>query len=361
VGIPRREASWSSPATGEEHGARSDRCILQSGAHDYAGGDFRPRHWHATRNRVAPLQQLERIDVRLPRSVRVHRRPSRNLPPDSEWRSLPYFTRRGGRAGILLRRGGGRYNRGLMAGLIASWPRVVPYPDFRPADHRVSVGQHVIPDPPPSRGMATPRGSSRAVADAMPALMKPSGRGLRIAHERTACHGETPRGRGRTACASRCAGGYRHLFIVPRKRRGGSPSFSCNLPLSCAISLLWRPLPHVPAKDWMFRSRHADRSCGRRVCRSDVREMHSSISGAKTTSSSTNRLVAEGRWHRWLAARESHVHARVWLAGRTDERRFFSMANRITPIGRRDDVVRRAFQKVHQFAKFEGDSLFLHG
>jgi len=76
------------------------------------------------------------------------------------------------------------------------------------------------------------------------------------------------------------------------------------------------------------------------------------ISGAKTTSSSANRLVAEEDASLVAAAKARDTRAFELLVER-NERKIFSMAQRITR-NREDaeDVVQQSFQKsVHQFAK----------
>ena len=82
------------------------------------------------------------------------------------------------------------------------------------------------------------------------------------------------------------------------------------------------------------------------------------ISGAKTTSSSANRLVAEEDAS-LVDAAKGDTRAFELLVER-NERKIFSMAHRITR-NREDaeDVVQQSFQKAFiNLKKFEGDSLF---
>jgi len=83
------------------------------------------------------------------------------------------------------------------------------------------------------------------------------------------------------------------------------------------------------------------------------------ISGAKTTSSSANRLVAEEDASLVAAAKARDARAFELLVER-NERKIFSTAQRITR-NREDaeDVVQQSFQKAFiNLQKFEGDSLF---
>jgi RNA polymerase sigma-70 factor (ECF subfamily) len=83
------------------------------------------------------------------------------------------------------------------------------------------------------------------------------------------------------------------------------------------------------------------------------------ISGAKTTSSSANRLVAEKDASLVAAAKARDTRAFELLVER-NERKIFSMAHRITR-NREDaeDVVQQSFQKAFiHLRKFEGKSLF---
>jgi len=83
------------------------------------------------------------------------------------------------------------------------------------------------------------------------------------------------------------------------------------------------------------------------------------ISGAKTTSSSANRLVAEEDASLVAAAKARDTRAFELLVER-NERKIFSMAQRITR-NREDaeDVVQQSFQKAFiHLKKFQGESLF---
>ena len=83
------------------------------------------------------------------------------------------------------------------------------------------------------------------------------------------------------------------------------------------------------------------------------------ISGAKTTSSSANRLVAEEDASLVAAAKARDTRAFELLVER-NERKIFSIAHRITR-NREDaeDVVQQSFQKTFiHLTKFQGESLF---
>jgi len=83
------------------------------------------------------------------------------------------------------------------------------------------------------------------------------------------------------------------------------------------------------------------------------------ISGAKTTSSSANRLVAEEDASLIAAAKARDTRAFELLVER-NERKIFSMVHRITR-NREDaeDVVQQSFQKTFiHLKKFQGESLF---
>src|SRR5258707_962800 len=168
MGIPRREASWSSPAktfargTGMQRVSESHRSQLERIGADYRAlfGDIVRRH---------------------------------GLPPDSEWRSLPYFS---GEVGVhayyadvvvvAQPRPDGRTDRspGLAESLILTSGRpiiVVPSVSTVSRIRRILVGWNAR------------RESIRAVADAMPALIKAEAvEILAIDPERTARHGDDP-------------------------------------------------------------------------------------------------------------------------------------------------------------------------
>ena len=83
------------------------------------------------------------------------------------------------------------------------------------------------------------------------------------------------------------------------------------------------------------------------------------ISGANTTSSSANRVVAEEDASLVAAAKATDTRAFELLVEQ-NERKIFSMAHRITR-NREDaeDVVQQSFQTAFiSLQKFEGDSLF---
>src|ERR1700674_1783360 len=88
-------------------------------------------------------------------------------------------------------------------------------------------------------------------------------------------------------------------------------------------------------------------------------ELIEAISGAKTTSSSANRVVAEEDASLVAAAKARDTRAFELLVER-NERKIFSMAHRITR-NREDaeDVVQQSFQKTFiHLKKFQGESLF---
>jgi RNA polymerase sigma-70 factor (ECF subfamily) len=83
------------------------------------------------------------------------------------------------------------------------------------------------------------------------------------------------------------------------------------------------------------------------------------ISGANTTSSSANRLVAEEEASLVAAAKATDTRAFELLVER-NERKIFSMAHRITRNWEdAEDVVQQSFQKTFiHLKKFQGESLF---
>src|SRR5258708_20234902 len=89
-----------------------------------------------------------------------------------------------------------------------------------------------------------------------------------------------------------CEGGDTALVIDQRKRRGGSPSSLASCHFRCRSTCYGRLWP-LPAKGLDVRSRHADGPAGGESAGPDVPMSIEAISGAKTTSSSANRLVAE--------------------------------------------------------------------
>jgi hypothetical protein len=88
------------------------------------------------------------------------------------------------------------------------------------------------------------RESIRAVADAMPALMKAEAvEVLVIDHERTAGHGQEPAEEVARHLARRGVKvETRRLSSAKEQRRGGVAFFSRKLPFSVQIYLLWAPM-----------------------------------------------------------------------------------------------------------------------
>src|SRR6202030_2326667 len=239
-------------------------------------------------------------------------------------------------------------------------PRGVAYLELWSADHHVSVSQHGIPDPPHSRGMECQTrvhpGRGRRHAGAY------QGRGGRGLSDRPGAHGWSRPGSGsrrRTALgASRCEGGDTALVIGQRKRGGGSLSSLASCHFRCRSTCYGRLWP-LPAKGVDVRSRHADGPAGGGSAGPDVPMSIEAISGAKTTGSSDNRLVAEEDASLVAAAKARDTRAFELLVER-NERKIFSTAQRITR-NREDaeDVVQQSFQKAFiNLQKFEGDSLF---
>ena len=302
--------------------------------------------------------QLERIDADyrdlFGDIVRRH-----GLPPDSEWRSLPYFSGEVGAHAyyadvvvVAQPRPDGRTDRlpGLAESLILTSGRpIIMFPSVSTVSRirRILVGWNAR------------RESIRAVADAMPALMKAEAvEVLVIDHERTAGHGEDPGAEVARHLARRGVKmDTRHLSSA-RKTRGGSPSSLASCHFRCRSTCYGRLRP-LPAKGLDVRSRHADGPAGGGSAGPDVPMSIEAVSGAKTTSSSANRLVAEEDASLVAAAKARDIRAFELLIER-NERKIFSMAHRITR-NREDaeDVVQQSFQKAFiNLQKFEGDSLF---
>src|ERR1700732_3494460 len=188
------------------------------------------------------------------------------------------------------------------------------------------------------------------------------GRGGRGLSDRPGAYGWSRRGsggRGRTALgASRCEGGHTAFVIGQRKRRGGSPSSLASCHFRCRSTCYGRLWP-LPAKGLDVRSRHADGPAGGGPAGPDVPMSIEAISGANTTSSSANRLVADKDASLVAAAKARDTRA-VELLVERHERKIFLTARRITR-NREDaeDVVQQSFQKAFIYLKkFEGESLF---
>src|SRR5258708_26190528 len=175
----------------EEHGARLIGVFLQPEATITPAETF-ARGTGMLRVSESHYSQLERIDADYRALfgdiVRRH-----GLRPESEWRSLPYFSSEVGVHAyyadvvvIAQPRPEGRPDRlpGLAESLILTSGRpIIMFPSVSTVSRirRILVGWNAR------------RESIRAVADAMPALMKAEAvEGLVIDHERTAGHGEDP-------------------------------------------------------------------------------------------------------------------------------------------------------------------------
>lgn len=175
----------------EEHGARLIGVFLQpeptiTPAETFARGTGMVRVSESHRS------QLERIDADYRALfgdiVRRHR-----LPPDSEWRALPYFSHEVG------------VHAYYADVVVVAQPRPDGQADRAPALAEsliLTSGRPIIVFPSVSTvsqirrilvGWNAKRESIRAVADAMPALMKAEAvEVLVIDHDRTAGHGQNP-------------------------------------------------------------------------------------------------------------------------------------------------------------------------
>src|ERR1700680_985475 len=247
----------------EEHGARLIGVFLQpeptiTPAETFARGTGMQRVSESHRS------QLERIDADYRALfgdiVRRH-----GLPPDSEWRSLPYFSGEVGAHAyyadvvvIAKPRPDGRTDRapGLAESLILTSGRpIIVFPSVSTVSRlrRMLVGWNAR------------RESIRAVADAMPALMKAEAvEVLVIDQERTAGHGEDPGAEGARHLARR--GGKvgprhlarrgwkvdtRHLSSVKEKEEVGHLLLSQAATFGADL-LVIGAYGHSQLRDWMF-------------------------------------------------------------------------------------------------------------
>jgi nucleotide-binding universal stress UspA family protein len=196
--------------------------------------------------------QLERIDADyrdlFGDIVRRH-----GLPPDSEWRSLPYFS---GEVGVhayyadvvvvAQPRPDGRTDRppGLAESLILTSGRpIIVFPSVSTVSRirRILVGWNAR------------RESIRAVADAMPALMKAEAvEVLVIDHERTAGHGEDPGAEVARHLARRGVKvDTRHLSSAKEKEEVGHLLLSQAATFGADL-LVMGAYGHSQLRDWMF-------------------------------------------------------------------------------------------------------------
>ena len=196
--------------------------------------------------------QLERIDADyrdlFGDIVRRH-----GLPPDSEWRSLPYFI---GEVGVhayyadvvvvAQPRPDGRTDRapGLAESLILTSGRpIIVFPSVSTVSRirRILVGWNAR------------RESIRAVADAMPALMKAEAvEVLVIDHERTAGHGEDPGAEVARHLARRGVKvDTRHLSSAKEKEEVGHLLLSQAATFGADL-LVMGAYGHSQLRDWMF-------------------------------------------------------------------------------------------------------------
>ena len=235
----------------EEHGARLIGVFLQpeptiTPAETFARGTGMQRVSESHRS------QLERVDADYRALfgdiVRRH-----GLPPDSEWRSLPYFS---GEVGvhayyadvvvIAKPRPDGRTDRapGLAESLILTSGRpIIVFPSVSTVSRirRILVGWNAR------------RESIRAVADAMPALMKAEAvEVLVIDHERTAGHGEDPGAEVARHLARRGVKvDTRHLSSAKEKEEVGHLLLSQAATFGADL-LVMGAYGHSQLRDWMF-------------------------------------------------------------------------------------------------------------
>jgi nucleotide-binding universal stress UspA family protein len=235
----------------EEHGARLIGVFLQpeptiTPAETFARGTGMQRVSESHRS------QLERIDADyrdlFGDIVRRHR-----LPPDSEWRSLPYFSGEVGAHAyyadvvvVAQPRPDGRTDRppGLAESLILTSGRpIIVFPSVSTVSRirRILVGWNAR------------RESIRAVADAMPALMKAEAvEVLVIDHERTAGHGEDPGAEVARHLARRGVKvDTRHLSSAKEKEEVGHLLLSQAATFGADL-LVMGAYGHSQLRDWMF-------------------------------------------------------------------------------------------------------------
>jgi len=235
----------------EEHGARLIGVFLQpeptiTPAETFARGTGMERVSESHRS------ELERIDADyrdlFEDIVRRH-----GLPPDSEWRSLPYFS---GEVGVhayyadvvvvAQPRPDGRTDRapGLAESLILTSGRpIIVFPSVSTVSRirRILVGWNAR------------RESIRAVADAMPALIKAEAvQILAIDHERTAGLGEDPGAEVARHLARRGVKvDTRHLSSAKEKEEVGHLLLSQAATFGADL-LVMGAYGHSQLRDWMF-------------------------------------------------------------------------------------------------------------
>jgi len=235
----------------EEHGARLVGVFLQpeptiTPAETFARGTgmLRVSELHSS--------QLERIDADYRALFRdIVRR--HGLRQESEWRSLPYFSSEVGAHAyyadvvvVAQPRPDGRTDRvpGLAESLILTSGRpIIMFPSVSTVSRirRILVGWNAR------------RESIRAVADAMPALMKAEAvEVLVIDHERTAGHGEDPGAEVARHLARRGVKvDTRHLSSAKEKEEVGHLLLSQAATFGADL-LVMGAYGHSQLRDWMF-------------------------------------------------------------------------------------------------------------
>jgi len=217
----------------EEHGARLVGVFLQPEPTITPAETF-ARGTGMLRVSESHYSQLERIDAdyrALFRDIVRHH----GLRQESEWRSLPYFSSEVGAHAyyadvvvVAQPRPDGRTDRlpGLAESLILTSGRpIIMFPSVSTVSRirRILVGWNAR------------RESIRAVADAMPALMKAEAvEVLVIDHDRTAGHGQDPGADVARHLARRgVKAETRRLSSTKEKKRGGSPSSLASCHFRC--------------------------------------------------------------------------------------------------------------------------------
>jgi len=235
----------------EEHGARLIGVFLQPEPTITPAETF-ARGTGMQRVSESHSSQLERIDADYRALFRdIVRR--HGLPPDSEWRSLPYFS---GEVGVHAYYadvvvvaqpwpdGGTDRAPGLAESLILTSGRpIIVFPSVSTVSRirRILVGWNAR------------RESIRAVADAMPALMKAEAvEVLVIDHERTAGHGEDPGAEVARHLARRGVKvDTRHLSSAKEKQEVGHLLLSQAATFGADL-LVMGAYGHSQLRDWMF-------------------------------------------------------------------------------------------------------------
>jgi hypothetical protein len=225
----------------EEHGARLIGVFLQPEPTITPEETF-ARGTGMLRVDELHCSQLERIDADYRALfgdiVRRH-----GLPPESEWRSLPSFSSDVGVHAyyadvvvIAQPRPEGRTDRtpGLAESLILTSGRpIIMFPSVSTVSRirRILVAWNAR------------RESIRAVADAMPALMKAEAvEVLVIDHERTAGYGQEPAAEVARHLARRGVKVETRRLSSAKEKKRWVAFFSRKLPFSVPIYLLWAPM-----------------------------------------------------------------------------------------------------------------------